>query len=597
LEKEVKHIENTGILPINDIVNLLSEIDAKILAMHECSNNDFVILNNNLKAYNSDILNIAKQKEEIKQLINEEKFHDQLKNLQYQLKQQTECFQTEIESIMNIMEQMETNVNMLFVPLRNFKQNLMTLKFLITNLKLNATYYEDNKHDNIDEIVNKLYDIIFLVNNENLNIDTNTNKLKEAIKYKVSELKFKRDINIYNINHLYNDIEGLLEITFANQNELISNINELNVLDSKSSKNISKIITNLQYHDIIRQKIDHIYDTHKEIIEELNKKEVNKKYLYKIPDIAELQVAQLTLINKEFQTAIDNIKQQFDEICLNTTTVADNVYDNDADITEKYNTLNLEIKTKLYAWVKNITDLTQNNNHNEYDQLQSLFSQVISNINLVIKCNNEIIENVNFLYNFQSNKDNYILINKQIGFVLEDINSQIDIIDKIYSNIIQHNSNFNNNVTILYSEIIYSNNFQVIAKKTEQTLNHLTEQSLKVFSILRKISSKCNLSSDSLKESIKNVKYYDYFEREIESVVLFLNNICFDLRRYLKIEGEGNKLDNIKDIKTHYTMQSERDIHDSFSDDNQIDVFDVIKETSFLDGKDEDNNDDNLELF
>ncbi|OFX75682.1 MAG: hypothetical protein A2X12_09655 [Bacteroidetes bacterium GWE2_29_8] len=597
MEKEVKHIENTGILPINDIVNLLSEIDAKILAMHECSNNDFVILNNNLKAYNSDILNIAKQKEEIKQLINEEKFHDQLKNLQYQLKQQTECFQTEIESIMNIMEQMETNVNMLFVPLRNFKQNLMTLKFLITNLKLNATYYEDNKHDNIDEIVNKLYDIIFLVNNENLNIDTNTNKLKEAIKYKVSELKFKRDINIYNINHLYNDIEGLLEITFANQNELISNINELNVLDSKSSKNISKIITNLQYHDIIRQKIDHIYDTHKEIIEELNKKEVNKKYLYKIPDIAELQVAQLTLINKEFQTAIDNIKQQFDEICLNTTTVADNVYDNDADITEKYNTLNLEIKTKLYAWVKNITDLTQNNNHNEYDQLQSLFSQVISNINLVIKCNNEIIENVNFLYNFQSNKDNYILINKQIGFVLEDINSQIDIIDKIYSNIIQHNSNFNNNVTILYSEIIYSNNFQVIAKKTEQTLNHLTEQSLKVFSILRKISSKCNLSSDSLKESIKNVKYYDYFEREIESVVLFLNNICFDLRRYLKIEGEGNKLDNIKDIKTHYTMQSERDIHDSFSDDNQIDVFDVIKETSFLDGKDEDNNDDNLELF
>jgi exonuclease VII large subunit len=99
----------------------------------------------------------------------------------------------------------------------------------------------------------------------------------------------------------------------------------------ESLKNISSIVTKLQFHDIIRQQLEHIQQTNESIIEELiqvTRQHVRSharetyKYLSIVPDIARLHVAQLAHTNKEYQNAFADIKASLEAIWVQTTAIA-----------------------------------------------------------------------------------------------------------------------------------------------------------------------------------------------------------------------------------------------------------------------------------
>jgi hypothetical protein len=99
----------------------------------------------------------------------------------------------------------------------------------------------------------------------------------------------------------------------------------------KSLKNISSIVTKLQFHDIIRQQLEHIQQTNECIIEELllvSRQHVRShagetyKYLTVVPDIARLHVAQLTHTNKEYQNAFSEIKANLQSIRHQTAMIS-----------------------------------------------------------------------------------------------------------------------------------------------------------------------------------------------------------------------------------------------------------------------------------
>jgi hypothetical protein len=100
----------------------------------------------------------------------------------------------------------------------------------------------------------------------------------------------------------------------------------------KSLKNISSIVTKLQFHDIIRQKLEHIQQTNESIIEELltvSRQHVRSqareiyKYLSIVPDIARLHIAQLTHTNIEYQNAFADIKANLQSILDQTAAISD----------------------------------------------------------------------------------------------------------------------------------------------------------------------------------------------------------------------------------------------------------------------------------
>ena len=75
---------------------------------------------------------------------------------------------------------------------------------------------------------------------------------------------------------------------------------------------IGKIITDLQFHDIIRQKLEHIENINNLLIEELNIRvkdmSYDSEFIAVIPDICKVNEAQLVMINEEYQSTICKLR-------------------------------------------------------------------------------------------------------------------------------------------------------------------------------------------------------------------------------------------------------------------------------------------------
>ena len=76
-------------------------------------------------------------------------------------------------------------------------------------------------------------------------------------------------------------------------------------------ESLNQIIIDLQFHDIIRQKLEHIEGTHVALIKEMDAGTVfeESKYLQIYPEIAKLHVAQLEFIQGEYAHHSKSIKQ------------------------------------------------------------------------------------------------------------------------------------------------------------------------------------------------------------------------------------------------------------------------------------------------
>jgi predicted RNA-binding protein with EMAP domain len=103
---------------------------------------------------------------------------------------------------------------------------------------------------------------------------------------------------------------------FFERNEITSENREVrkSYLDA-----INHLIIDLQFHDIIRQKLEHIEEVHKSIIDELEETDPNSnlgntKFICIIPEISILHTLQLKGLRKEYNDATNDIGEALDEL-------------------------------------------------------------------------------------------------------------------------------------------------------------------------------------------------------------------------------------------------------------------------------------------
>jgi hypothetical protein len=355
----------------------------------------------------------------------------------------------------------------------------------------------------------------------------------------------------------------------------------------------------LQYQDIIRQKIDHIQQTHKEILRELNdikdtddfqlKQEIHLKCYIQIRDIAGLQSSQLIHTNKEYQKAIEIITGKFlevgremnniSELCLQITGGINN-NSHFEEIHEKFEktVLLTELFTKSIHFSKEKLSIAEN----QFDEIYNKYIELSDFIKTIDKSINRAIDN-------QSPEDyeNCKTTILQIRNILNEIHS----INNLYQSQFEKIYQFRNEISINNPKQITKlnnleenlNTFSGYFTDITDTLSDANEKIYKIISENQILSLR--VSSD-IKTSIEQIKYYDFFDKEIEEIISKLNEINF------KLQGidEADKNINIDYLRKRYTMQSEHIIHDKISGHDNINL-----ESLGSTGIDED--DDNLELF
>lgn len=586
---------------VRDIISIFSGIDQKIRSLHEASSQDFMILNNLLKKYYTQAKPISEGANTIFDILSgqgDDPIYGELKNLYGKLNKQSNRLHNKFEISARLLERENTILNLIFVPLNNFKQNLMTLKFLVANFKLNMVYHDVALQAEVEVELNKIDVLIGQIKLIYPNLNNGLLLLKKQIK---NMQMAQREIE----KGMANSISAILNKVFTSINMLTEQheaagqyLPKLKQRGENYTKSIGQIVTNLQYHDIIRQKMEHIQDTHKEIVLELNQLEKSNnmpelfarqaRYITEIPDIAEIQVAQLILTNKEYQSAIDLITRKMIEIdddlnsisgmCLSISGLS-----NDAEGPQlekvKANLNNAILLTRGFS------KATESFNE-QLDSLVTMIGKLQPDFETIKKLNIELKDIVNRRFNKSEigklDKE-FKILNQQFNGLAEDIDQTTSQLVQLYNEAKDISGSLIQNVDkdqLQLSENLQKDIEQIIAT-LQFNLNMVQQTSIENAELSSSISS-------DIKASIQNVKYYDFFEKVIEEIVIELNNIFTKLKSN---EGVGvkEKLSNLKAIEEFYTMHSERMIHANIAnnqDANTEQIVDMQKQ-----------NEDEIELF
>jgi uncharacterized protein YoxC len=596
-------LENYSTEEIKEIFN---DIEIKIENLINASTNDFLKLNNHFKNFYDEVDKISTNSSVV---FTEITNGEQEKNL----KILAECTQDyeyilhtvdyQLQKCYSIIKNVAKSTNLAGLQIKNFKQNLKTLKFVITNLKIVSITSESNK--NITEIDHMLEAIDQVYPCFDNNFESHSKLFNSSIQTLLS-LKEKTE----KANNLLINFTTATNKIHKKFQEALQTLPVLNDNTKKCSDGLSNIITNLQYQDIVKQKINHINLIHKKILDKLNDVEdikrdekylVNKARLYvQISDISGLQSAQLLHANKEYQQALSNITNRFLEISELIDTISSLGHDfferNDSyekeNISQQIKDLQIndELSKELHIII-NLFELQMESLITRND----VFTQCYSHVDEFTNKLNTFYDNISA---FNSKSGAKRLSEKSIRQIevitteLTDITSKLNHIQSDNNQLMQF---LQKDFQQVYAKQKMEKNLDQVNTNARNIVNNITSQFKNSYDTLITSLAQSSDVSVRIRSSINDVEYYKIFEKDIEGIIQVLN----DMNNRLKIEDIDalRELKDMEGLRENYTMNSEHDIHNQYSESKGLINLDVFDDDLFANMNKKEDEDDNLELF
>ncbi len=552
---------------IDAIISSFHSIDEKIIAIIRFSSEDFIHLNSIFRKYHQEINLLSTNAFRLFTGFNEEL------NLQHAavvgrstdiLKDSLAGFESQIDFSRTIHEQILQKLEQIFIPVNNFYQDLNTLKLLATSLKLDPV-----THGRHGEVINKNIADIFT---SYPNFIENLRKLKKFVSNSSIAIDSCKKNYLDSAHHILAFCKSICDTILTKQKQGREFKATLEEILKQTRASTSVILTNLQYQDIVKQKIEHVKQIHNEIIRKLSVLVdqtgqpdyalTRAKLFLQIKEIALLQSAQMVYANREYQKAVEIITAEFLHL---------------SDRMDEINAMLLGFSTPDTALNGNNFDADLNirrevNLYNEIDAINSIFRlqtegiiQRITNFSfsfrLIYKTCMDFRQAINLIrqQRIQSGDESASII-EQMSEVAEEL---VKTITGVKSGL-DENTECINLLHKRYNENYLGGNFESIQKQEVKNLsnafrelNYLNREILQFFSTKMKAIS---LSSE-LRESIESVRYYDHFEKEIAYIINCLNEISDKMKAGDALIMEEGK-EEINTLRKRYTMESEHRIHD-----------------------------------
>ena len=87
-----------------------------------------------------------------------------------------------------------------------------------------------------------------------------------------------------------------------------------------------------------------------------------------------------------------------------------------------------------------------------------------------------------------------------------------------------------------------------------------------------KIDRACQVLACDIQDSVSGITVHRQFEETIAGIMFTLDNIIGESRRLVPVDDIRNRKGALVNLKQHYTMQSEYDIHESYESSRVIDL-------------------------
>lgn len=560
----------------SELINTFSDIDIRINQLHQRSSTDFMKLNDYLKDYHKKTRIISENATRIFETISGGKDMDLIKELSsihHRLEEYRRNLRLHDSQRLGTLKEVLLKCDQLSVILKNLRQDFTTLKFLSTNFSIISNYNESGK--DLNENINIWNSEINSLHQSLVSVSNSIENFREKISghTRTVAARVENSVDVYQ-NLSRETIKNIDLVTLKNLESKLQ-FPLLKEKSVESSKSINDIITHLQYHDIIRQKIEHIQKSHQKIIQDLNSTVTDNESgnscsaddYSKIGDIIDLQAAQLLLVSKEYQNALNVITRNFQDIARDLTTIS--------GISDKFSlkdsssgvTLLKQIKDQLD---KGIIMLDLNNYaiiNAEYQLAQEKLEELSSQMKQLIK---PLL--IRFTGMINNSKNSAAKGNSGSG-VFSQIISLLNDIEIKNHDILQNINEIRNltgSIFISDNTDMWENQLELdrlqLMVKISKILDSLDKDNEELDSVLNQNRELNNTILEKIENTINKGDYYEYFENIVEEVIGNLNDINGRIRPSANID---KKAANLNEIKGSYTMESERVIHEKVVSGNE----------------------------
>ncbi len=544
-----------------DIIQLIqqtfSKVNDKIDELISCSVKDFVLLNTDFKQYYSLLEKASASTNSffgfIHQITSELspvevtcQTIDDANEIQLLNKQQLLAF-----------KELKSNFQLVILQINNLRQDLSTLLLLYTNLRFDPEFTgEKLSVNNCIEKVNACFNLF------ETNIREITDKLESTINH--SEQGYSKGLDLFldligkrsKQNVYFGDLKQSAKAYYS----------QLEEIDKQRKTSTSEIITNLQFQDILRQKVEHIQEAHSRITQNLyanhtSGDSLNVTELYQLRDISSLQSAQLVHANKEYQTAIESILNR-----INTLKLLTNSYNNiwlNYCRTEKARILHLlsnleEDTTLLQTQIFSLNQLSISYNH------------LVDELTVPLKGMENLVHTTPCLCETLQEFDQ-LIANYEIVNTGKDPLNPLKQIKKESEKFRTGHLKLINNLRDLLAD--QAKNIGEVQQKSKFKLQRVSDFTDKIINLMQDIR---HLSNENLtvidfkpmpvEYGIEKVAYFQTFENEVKAIIALLN----ELIEKVKLNNKDIDSSNLEHLKKMYTMQSERDIHNQMTQSTDI---------------------------
>ncbi len=570
-------------LIIEQAVSVFTNINDKINSLISCSAKDFDTLNQSFKEYHNSINFIIDKADLLFNSMTDlpdkkiNQFLRLLETVQARLKKTYPFLMDTDRYILNLANDLSD----IYLQYNITKQNLSTLKLLTTNIQLEPYYRREYKDliADINDITNRCLDF----SNEYFQLEHHFRAATDS----VDQLKNQEfQAFLRSIERMHKSYSKLV----AKKDICPDFHKKLKDLLSKKSLSSSEIITNLQYQDIVSQKIEHVRHAHKTLLSQLNefydknrssskdKSEMILEIILQIRNIGSLQAAQLIHANSEYQKAVKIIIEKIGDL--------DNILD------ESLHLINLFLSSGTS--IDEYLDIGIENELIEFKKSVVTFEGLSSNLYYLYRT-------------LADSKSTYFFSEKSFFDIVESLSQKIESMRQS----VARNELDNESVDTI-SQIIRSFNelqsntkqLSLLIKKFRKLCVDAFLPVLDEFFKLLEYENRTNLTEgidnivpgiykDLIKEKaqinekeiyarrykITQVDYYKIFEKEVEVIIATLDKLIGKID-FGEIESEI-PTESLEKLKKIYTMKSERDIHEKFTGvkikrdeaENEIELF------------------------
>lgn len=533
---------------LEEAVTIFDKVKSKIDGLIDCSVKDFELLNSNFKLYFNNLQKISEATNSFIDFILTANQHKDLMELS-----DPDVFDKEkiYKRLTNYTEQLKIvykDFNYFLLIISNLKQDLSTIRLLFTNLRFDPSFSTDYKK------INKLLDSIGnFYEKEEVHISKICISLNETINF-TEEILFN-SIEIFGkqIDKIREALMHLLYLSYSSKQQK----QKLELLDSKRASSTSAIITNLQFQDILRQKIEHVQEAHNEITSSLKNTHhegdtLTDDELFKIRDINTLQSAQLIHANQEYQRAVETIVLRISDL----NTLLNNYQNIWNHFCKPESSKFILIKSKLLESKShdNSKNLSLNHIYERFLTLSNNLAKSFNNSLSSINNQGNIYDELKLLREILNSADKSLSKNKEFNSI-KQINGEFDKLEECFIKLSQSLKSY-------FSEDQANSFFPQVDIKLEiESIKKFSERIVDFYNLyLNNQIEQLNgtISIDlSVSFSVEQVSYYKTFEKEVKEIIDLLDKLLININ-ITKKEIDQERLEHLKKL---YTMESEHEVH------------------------------------